>query len=160
AVLHGNNYTVQIKYRNRFGREVAYSSGFEGVLPYIERRYREADSDSARARWANYLREIPCSVCCGKRLKPEVLAVTIGDHSISDVSELSLEDAYAFMNALELTEREAAIAAAVLREIRARLEFLLEVGLGYLNLARAAATLSGGEAQRIRLATQIGSGLT
>ncbi|HRP99329.1 MAG TPA: excinuclease ABC subunit UvrA [Terrimesophilobacter sp.] len=160
AILHGNNYTVQIKYRNRFGREVAYSSGFEGVLPYIERRYREADTDSARARWSNYLREIPCSVCGGKRLKPEVLAVTVDGHSIADVSELSLEDSFTFVNDITLTEREAAIAAAVLREIRARLEFLLEVGLGYLSLARAAATLSGGEAQRIRLATQIGSGLT
>src|SRR5690606_8239476 len=131
AILHGNNYTVQIKYKNRFGREVAYTSGFEGVLPYIERRYREADTDSARARWSNYLREIPCVVCGGKRLKPEVLAVTVGGHSIADVSELSLEDSFVFVNALTLTEREAAIAAAVLREIRARLEFLLEVGLGY-----------------------------
>lgn len=160
AILHGNNYTVQIKYRNRFGRDVAYSSGFEGVLPYIERRYREADTDSARARWSNYLREIPCSVCGGKRLKPEVLAVTVGGRSIADVSELSLEDSFAFVDALSLNERETAIAAAVLREIRARLEFLLEVGLGYLSLSRTAGTLSGGEAQRIRLATQIGSGLT
>ena len=160
AILRGNNFTVQVRYKNRFGREVKYSSGFEGVLPYIERKYHESESDAMRQRWANYLREIPCQVCNGKRLKPEVLAVTVGDNSIADVSDLSLENAFAFVNGLHLDDRDAAIAAAVLREIRARLEFLLEVGLGYLSLSRAAATLSGGEAQRIRLATQIGSGLT
>ncbi len=160
AVLRGNNFTVTVKWKNRFGREMKYSTGFEGVMPYIERKYVEAESDSARARYAGYLREIPCPVCEGKRLKPEVLAVLVHDRTIADVAELSLIDAYDFMAALELSEREAKIAAAVLREIRARLEFLIEVGLGYLNLARAAGSLSGGEAQRIRLATQIGSGLT
>ena len=160
AILHGNDFEVQVKWKNRFGREMKYTTGFEGVIPYIERKYLEAETDVQRQRYASYLREIPCPVCEGKRLKPEVLAVTVNDRSISDVCDLSLADAHAFMDALTLTEREAKIAAQVLREIRLRLEFLLEVGLSYLMLARAAATLSGGEAQRIRLATQIGSGLT
>ena len=160
AILRGNNFQVTVKWKNRYGREMKYSTGFEGVMPYIERKYREAETDVQRQRFASYLREIPCPVCDGKRLKPEVLAVTVHDHSISDICELSLFDAYQFMDLLELSERDAKIAAQVLREIRLRLEFLIEVGLGYLNLARAAATLSGGEAQRIRLATQIGSGLT
>ena len=160
AILKGNNFEVTVKWKNRYGREMKYSTGFEGVMPYIERKFLEAETDSARQRYASYLREIPCPVCDGKRLKPEVLAVTVHDHSIADVSELSLIDAFEFMQLLELTEREARIAAAVLREIRARLEFLIQVGLNYLNLARSAGSLSGGEAQRIRLATQIGSGLT
>ena len=160
AVLHGNDFEVTVKWKNRFGREMKYSTGFEGVMPYIERKYAEAESDSQRQRYSEYLREIPCSVCDGKRLKPEVLAVTVADHNIADVSELSLADAFTFMNGLTLTVREARIAAQVLREIRVRLEFLLEVGLTYLSLSRAAGSLSGGEAQRIRLATQIGSGLT
>jgi len=160
AILNGNDFEVQVKWKNRFGREMKYTTGFEGVIPYIERKYLEAETDVQRQRFASYLREVPCPVCEGKRLKPEVLAVTINDRSISDVCDLSLADAHTFMDALTLTEREARIAAQVLREIRLRLEFLLEVGLSYLNLARAAATLSGGEAQRIRLATQIGSGLT
>jgi excinuclease ABC subunit A len=160
AILHGNDFEVQVRWRNRYGRDMKYSTGFEGVIPYIERKYIEAETDVQRQRFASYLREVPCPVCDGKRLKPEVLAVTVGGRSISDVCELSLSDAHAFMAAMTLSERDAKIAAQVLREIRLRLEFLLEVGLSYLNLARAAATLSGGEAQRIRLATQIGSGLT
>ncbi|UYN84253.1 MAG: excinuclease ABC subunit UvrA [Microcella sp.] len=160
AILHGNDFDVRVKWRNRYGRDVTYSTGFEGVIPYIERKYSEAESDWSQQRFAEYLREVPCSECDGARLKPEVLAVTVDGRSISEVSSLSLQDAYAFMQSITLTEREAAIAAAVLREIRARLEFLLEVGLGYLSMARAAGSLSGGEAQRIRLATQIGSGLT
>jgi excinuclease ABC subunit A len=160
AILHGNDFEVQVKWKNRFGREMKYSTGFEGVIPYIERKYLEAETDVQRQRFASYLREVPCPVCEGKRLKPEVLAVTVNGRSISDVCDLSLSDAHSFMDALTLTEREAKIAAQVLREIRLRLEFLLEVGLSYLMLARAAGTLSGGEAQRIRLATQIGSGLT
>ncbi len=160
AVLEGNDFEVTVRYRNRFGREMKYSTGFEGVMPYIERKYAEAESDSQRQRYASYLREIPCVVCKGKRLKPEVLAVLVDGRSIADVSELSLSDAFSFMNDVVLTSREARIAAQVLREIRVRLEFLLEVGLTYLTLARAAGSLSGGEAQRIRLATQIGSGLT
>ncbi len=160
AILKGNDFQVQVQWKNRYGRTVKYSTGFEGVMPYIERKYLEADSEWTQARYSEYLREVPCPVCEGKRLKPEVLAVTVAGHSISAVSELSLSDAHEFMNALELSPREAKIAVQVLREIRLRLEFLLEVGLSYLTMARAAATLSGGEAQRIRLATQIGSGLT
>jgi excinuclease ABC subunit A len=160
AILTGNNFKVSVKWKNRYGREMKYSTGFEGVVPYIERKYLEAETDVQRQRHAAYLREIPCPVCNGKRLKPEVLAITVADRNISDICELSLSDAYGFMNGITLSERDAHIAAQVLREIRLRLEFLVEVGLSYLNLARAAATLSGGEAQRIRLATQIGSGLT
>ncbi len=160
AVLTGNNFSVKVKWKNRYGREVSYSSGFEGVIPYIERQYMQAETDVQRARWSEYLREVPCPDCLGARLKPEVLAVTVAGKSISDVTEMSLSDAQSFMQTLVLTERETHIAAQVLREIRARLDFLIEVGLNYLNLARAAGTLSGGEAQRIRLATQIGSGLT
>jgi len=159
-VLRGNNFSIRVKWRNRYGREVSYSSGFEGVIPYIERQYREAETDAKRDRWAAYLRDVPCHECSGKRLKPEVLAVTINDMSISDVTELSLKDAQQFIAQIELTEREQMIAAQILREIRARFDFLVEVGLSYLTLARSAGSLSGGEAQRIRLATQIGSGLT
>jgi len=129
-------------------------------VPYIERQYTQAESDSARQRWGEYLREVPCPVCDGDRLKPEVLAVLVHGNSIADVSRLSLGEAQTYFAELELTEREAHIGAAVLREIRARLDFLIQVGLNYLSLGRAAGSLSGGEAQRIRLATQIGSGLT
>jgi len=160
AILKGNNFQVTVKWKNRYGREMKYSTGFEGVVPYIERKYLEAETDVQRQRFASYLREVNCPVCDGKRLKPEVLAVTVANRSISDICELSLVNAHAFMKALELSSRDARIAAQVLREIRLRLEFLIEVGLSYLDLSRAAATLSGGEAQRIRLATQIGSGLT
>ncbi|WP_101845128.1 excinuclease ABC subunit UvrA [Zhihengliuella sp. ISTPL4] len=160
AVLRGENYKVTVKWKNRYGREMRYASGFEGVVPYIERQYLQAESDTQRSRWGEYLREVPCPVCNGDRLKPEVLAVQVHGHSIAEVSHLSLADARAFMEKLQLTEREAKIAAQVLREIRLRLDFLLQVGLSYLNLSRSAGSLSGGEAQRIRLATQIGSGLT
>lgn len=159
-ILHGKDFSVKVKYRNRFGREITYSSGFEGVMPYLERRYVEADTDGQRERILDYLREIPCATCGGQRLKPEVLAVTVDGESIWDACRMPLDAALAFFRGVDLSEREAAIAAPVLREIVARLEFLTEVGLSYLNLERAAGTLSGGEAQRIRLATQIGSGLT
>ena len=160
AVLYGNNFNVRVKWKNRYGREIQYSSGFEGVVPYIERQYLQAETDVQRARWAEYLREVPCQDCDGARLKPEVLAVKINDKSIADITRISLLEARDFMDNLELTDRQAHIAAQVLREIRARLNFLIEVGLTYLDLARSAGSLSGGEAQRIRLATQIGSGLT
>ncbi|MDR6970665.1 excinuclease ABC subunit UvrA [Leifsonia shinshuensis] len=160
AVLHGDNFEVKVRWKNRYGREMSYTSGFEGVVPYIERQYLQAETDTQRARWAEYLREVPCPVCGGKRLKPEVLAVLVHGKSIADASLLSLSDARAFMEKLHLTEREQKIGAQVLREIKIRLDFLIQVGLSYLDLARAAGTLSGGEAQRIRLATQIGSGLT
>ncbi|WP_353988836.1 excinuclease ABC subunit UvrA [Ruicaihuangia caeni] len=160
AVIEGNDFDVRVRWRNRYGREVKYTTGFEGVVPYIERKYAEAETDVQRERFQAYLREIPCPVCEGKRLKPEVLSVLVDGRSIADVTDLSLDNAFEFMQSLVLTERQSRIAAQVLREIRLRLEFLIEVGLNYLNLARAAGTLSGGEAQRIRLATQIGSGLT
>jgi excinuclease ABC subunit A len=160
AVLHGDNFKVSVKWKNRYGREMRYTSGFEGVVPYIERQYAQAESDSARQRWGEYLREVPCPVCDGDRLKPEVLAVQVHGHSIADASRLSLAEAQQYFAELQLTDREAKIAAAVLREIRVRLDFLIQVGLTYLSLSRAAGSLSGGEAQRIRLATQIGSGLT
>ncbi|WP_374113824.1 excinuclease ABC subunit UvrA [Microbacterium sp. zg.B96] len=160
AVLRGENYKVTVSWKNRYGREMRYASGFEGVVPYIERQYAQAETDSQRQRWSEYLREVPCQVCNGDRLKPEVLAVLVHGHSIADASRLSLAEAQEYFATLELTEREAQIAAAVLREIRARLDFLIQVGLNYLTLSRAAGSLSGGEAQRIRLATQIGSGLT
>ncbi|WP_396452084.1 excinuclease ABC subunit UvrA [Leucobacter aridicollis] len=160
AVLRGNDFKVNVRWKNRFGREVKYTSGFEGVIPFIERQYAEAESDNRRERWSEFLREVPCHVCNGQRLKPEVLAVTVDNESIASVGEFSLLDAKHFFDRVELSERDAKIAAQVLREIRLRFEFLIEVGLGYLTLARAAGTLSGGEAQRIRLATQIGSGLT
>ncbi|WP_424448024.1 excinuclease ABC subunit UvrA [Microbacterium arborescens] len=160
AVLRGENYKVTVKWKNRYGREMRYASGFEGVIPYIERQYLQAETDTQRQRWAEYLREVPCPACNGDRLKPEVLAVLVHENSIADVARLSLAEAQTYFNQLQLTDREAKIAAAVLREIRARLDFLIEVGLNYLSLGRAAGSLSGGEAQRIRLATQIGSGLT
>lgn len=160
TVLAGKDYKVEVRYQNRYGREVRYSTGFEGVVHYIERKYRETESESSRERYAQYMREVPCSSCQGKRLKPEVLAVKINELSISDFTDLSLDDAAEFLNGLVLTERQQKISAAVLRELQFRLDFLLQVGLNYLTLARSAGTLSGGEAQRIRLATQIGSGLT
>lgn len=160
AILMGNDFEVQVKWRSKYGREMRYTSGFEGVLPYVERRYLEADSDWARGKWSEFLREIPCPECQGSRLRPEVLAVKVHDKSIHDVAAMSLRNAHAFFDTISLTDREATIAAQVLREIRARLDFLLAVGLDYLSLERAAGSLSGGEAQRIRLATQIGAGLT
>ncbi|MFT6973095.1 MAG: excinuclease ABC subunit A [Pontimonas sp.] len=160
SVLRGNNFELVVRYRNRFGRDVKYSSGFEGVIPYIERKFHETDSEWSKQRFADYLREIQCGDCSGKRLKPEILAVTVNGASISDVADMSLDGAFEFMAGLQLSDRDSAIAEPILREIRARLEFLLEVGLSYLSMARAAGSLSGGEAQRIRLATQIGSGLT
>jgi len=160
AVMRGDNFEVKVKWKNRYGREMSYTSGFEGVVPYIERQFLQAETDSQRQRWGEYLREVACPVCEGTRLKPEVLAVLVHEKSIADICQLSLSDARQFMDRLELTDREKTIAAQVLREIKVRLDFLLQVGLNYLSLARAAGSLSGGEAQRIRLATQIGSGLT
>ena len=160
AVLQGNNFELVVRYRNRFGRDVKYSSGFEGVIPYIERKFHETDSEWSKQRFHDYLREIQCGACLGKRLKPEILAVTIEGASISDLADMSLVQAHDFMDSVKLGERDLAIAAPILREIQARLEFLLEVGLNYLAMSRSAGSLSGGEAQRIRLATQIGSGLT
>ncbi len=159
ALLHGRNYKVHVKYRNRYGRERSYTTGFEGAVPFVKRRHAETESDWSRERYQGYMREVPCPVCTGQRLKPESLAVLIGGRSIATVSALSITECAEFMRTLELSERESAIAERVLKEIDSRLGFLLDVGLDYLSLDRPAATLSGGEAQRIRLATQIGSGL-
>lgn len=160
AVLNGNDFDVQVKWKNRYGRELRYTTGFEGVLKYIERKYLESENDYSRGKWAGFLREINCPDCDGARLRPEVLAVRIGKSSIADVASLSLGECVAFFAGIKLDKRDEKIAAQVLREIRARLDFLMAVGLDYLSLSRAAGSLSGGEAQRIRLATQIGSGLT
>ena len=159
AVINGFDYEVHVKYKNRYGRVRNYSTGFEGVVPFIHRRHSETDSDYSREKYEAYMRETPCNVCKGARLKPEVLAVTIGDKSIAEVCLLSIDDCATFLKAIQLNAREAQIAERVLKEVNARLGFLLDVGLDYLSLDRPAATLSGGEAQRIRLATQIGSGL-
>ncbi|PKY69658.1 excinuclease ABC subunit A [Brevibacterium ravenspurgense] len=159
AILKGKDYKVHVKYRNRFGRERTYSTGFEGVFNYILRKHGETESDTARDRYEAYMREVPCASCDGTRLKPEALAVTVADTSIADVSRMAIDQAAEFLGGLELSARDARIADQVMKEIRARLQFLLDVGLEYLSLDRAAGTLSGGEAQRIRLATQIGSGL-
>ncbi len=160
AVLYGNNFEVQMKWKNKYGRELKYTTGFEGALNYIERKYLEADNDWARGKWSEYLRETPCPDCNGARLRPEVLAVKVANTSIADVCFMSLGESFDFFDKLKLDKRDEKIAAQVLREIRSRLDFLIAVGLDYLSLERAASTLSGGEAQRIRLATQIGAGLT
>ncbi|MFL0576893.1 excinuclease ABC subunit UvrA [Brevibacterium luteolum] len=159
AILEGKDYQVHVRYKNRFGRERTYSTGFEGVFQYILRKHGETESDHARERYESYMRQVPCAACGGTRLKPEALHVKIAGKSIADVSTMALDQAAEFLTGLELSGRDAAIAAQVMKEIRARLGFLLDVGLEYLSLDRTAGTLSGGEAQRIRLATQIGSGL-
>lgn len=159
AVLHGKDHKVHVRYKNRWGRMRSYSTGFEGAIAFLQRRHDETESEWSRERYEGYMRQVACPTCGGARLKPEVLAVTVGGLSVAALCDLSIHDAKAFLDEVELGEREAAIAAQVLREIHARLGFLLDVGLDYLTMSRAAATLSGGEAQRIRLATQIGSGL-
>ena len=159
AILDGKDYKVEVSYRNRFGRERRYTSGFEGVKAYIKRKHEETESDFARDRYEQYMRQVACPSCGGARLNPTILGVKVGGKSIADITELSLADALAFVRGLQLSAREAKIGEQVLKEIDARLQFLLDVGLDYLTLSRSAGTLSGGEAQRIRLATQIGSGL-
>ncbi|MGO4190299.1 excinuclease ABC subunit UvrA [Arthrobacter sp. YAF17] len=159
TVLHGKDHKVVVQYRNRFGRERKYSTGFEGVIQYVHRKHLETDSDSARDRYEEYMRQIPCPACNGARLNPASLSVLINGKSIAEVAALPMRECAHFLDHLVLTGREAQIANQVLKEIQARLTFLLDVGLEYLNLERPSGTLSGGEAQRIRLATQIGSGL-
>ncbi|MCP3804255.1 excinuclease ABC subunit UvrA [Allokutzneria sp. A3M-2-11 16] len=164
AVLHGVSQQVHVKYRNRYGRERAYYANYEGVIPFLERRQEQTESEYMRERYEGYMREIPCPTCQGSRLKPEILAVTLehkqrGEKSIAEVCALSVGECAEFLNGLVLDRRQKMIAAAVLKEVQERLSFLLDVGLDYLSLDRASGTLSGGEAQRIRLATQIGSGL-
>jgi excinuclease ABC subunit A len=159
AIINGFEYEVHVKFKNRYGRVRNYSTGFEGVVPFIHRRHSETDSDYSRDKYEAYMRETPCPACKGARLKPEVLAVTLGGKSIAEVCALSIDDCATFLKQVTLNKREAQIAERVMKEVHARLGFLLDVGLDYLSLDRPAATLSGGEAQRIRLATQIGSGL-
>ncbi|MBO0875548.1 MAG: excinuclease ABC subunit UvrA, partial [Pseudonocardia sp.] len=164
AVLHGVDDQVHVRYQNRYGRERSYYAAFEGVVPFLERRMEQTESESMRERYEGYMREVPCPACKGARLRPEVLAVTLrhheqGDRSIAEVCSMSVADCSRFLADMELDERQRMIAGRVLKEVQARLGFLLDVGLDYLSLDRAAGTLSGGEAQRIRLATQIGSGL-
>ena len=159
AILHGVDDQVHVKYKNRYGRKRSYYASFEGVIPYVKRRHGEAETDTSRERFEGYMRQIPCGSCNGARLKPIALAVTIGDRSIAQVAALPIGEAADFLLSLDLSAREEQIAARVLKEVNERLRFLIDVGLHYLTLDRAAGTLAGGEAQRIRLATQIGSGL-
>jgi excinuclease ABC subunit A len=160
SVLYGTGTKkVHVQYRNRYGRVRAYDTHFEGVVPWLARRHTEADSDYARETIEGYMREVPCPACGGARLKPESLAVTVAGHNLFELCDLSLRNATTVVGRLELSERDHLIADRVLKEIRARMQFLLDVGLDYLSLNRSAATLAGGEAQRIRLASQIGSGL-
>ena len=155
----GGDDTYTVRYENRFGRQRSYEAKYEGVLPWIERRYADSESDSSRAAYQQYMREIPCTVCDGGRLNAVSLAVTVDGRNIAHVSQMSLRNAREFLTGIELDERNATIADPIVKEIGERLNFLVAVGLDYLTLARSAATLAGGEAQRIRLATQIGSGL-
>ncbi|RIY25162.1 excinuclease ABC subunit A, partial [Bifidobacteriaceae bacterium NR021] len=158
-IMYGHDFTVQVSYTNRWGRQREYSTGFEGVVRTLMRKHDETDSDQMRQYYESYMREVPCQKCNGKRLRPEVLAVTVSNTSIAEVCDMPVERSLAWVNALHLDGSQAVIATEILKEIRARLGFLNDVGLSYLTLSRAAKTLSGGEAQRIRLATQIGSGL-
>ncbi|MDI5941108.1 excinuclease ABC subunit UvrA, partial [Micromonospora sp. DH15] len=159
TILHGSGDQVHVRYRNKFGRERSYYTGFEGVVQWIERRHTDTESEWSREKYEGYMRDVPCAACGGARLKPEVLAVTLAGKSIAEVCNLSVGECAELLAGIELTDRQKMIAERVLKEINARLRFLLDVGLDYLSLDRPAGTLSGGEAQRIRLATQIGSGL-
>ena len=163
AVLKGHPTPISVSYKNRYGRQRRYNAPFEGVMPFLKRKLDQTDSDWSKDRYRSYMREVACPTCKGARLKPEVLAVTIAsgekELSIAGVSDLSIAEASEFLDNLTLNKRQEMIAGAVLRETQARLKFLLDVGLDYLALSRSAGTLSGGEAQRIRLATQIGAGL-
>ena len=160
-LLNGTGSTgkVQVRYKNRYGRQRSYDARYEGIIPWLQRRHSDAESDSAREQVESYMREVPCPVCEGSRLRPFSLGVTIDGHSIAAISAMSISDAAAALEGLELSERDRMIAERVVKEINARMGFLLDVGLDYLSLGRSAATLAGGEAQRIRLASQIGSGL-
>ncbi|WEV73210.1 excinuclease ABC subunit UvrA [Bifidobacterium sp. ESL0790] len=159
AIMYGHDFKVKVSYRNRWGRLREYSTGFEGVVRTLMRRHDETDSDQMKLYYESYMREVPCQECHGRRLRPEVLAVTVDGESIADVCDMPIEKSLKWVRGLKLEGSAAVIAGEVLKEIRARLGFMNDVGLNYLTLSRAAKTLSGGEAQRIRLATQIGSGL-
>ena len=158
-VMTGVDDNMMVKYRNRYGRTREYSTSYEGVIPWIKRRHESAESDNAREQFESYMREVPCPSCKGARLKPESLAVLVEGKHISEVCDLSIGESAKFLADLELSDRDSMIAERITKEINARLGFLLDVGLDYLTLSRAAGTLAGGEAQRIRLASQIGSGL-
>lgn len=160
AVLYGTDSELHVKFKNRYGRQRSYYTTYEGVVNFIARRHAEADTDSSRERFEGFMREVPCEACQGSRLKPLTLAVTIADHSIAQIAALPISGARDLLASLKLSKRDETIAARVLKEVNERLQFLVDVGLHYLSLDRAAGTLAGGEAQRIRLATQIGSGLT
>ncbi|MEU1733099.1 excinuclease ABC subunit UvrA [Streptosporangium sp. NPDC020145] len=159
ALLYGHDEQVHVRYSNRYGRQRSYYTTFEGVIPWVQRRHAESESDGMREKYEGYMREIPCPACQGARLKPVSLAVTVEGRSIADVSAMSIGDCARFLAGLTLSDRDMQIAERVVKEINARMGFLLDVGLDYLTMDRAAGTLAGGEAQRIRLATQIGSGL-
>jgi excinuclease ABC subunit A len=159
VLLTGSDEQIHVRYKNRYGRQRSYWTTYEGVLTNVERRHRETDSESQREKLEQFMREIPCRACRGARLRPETLAVTVAGATIAELTDLSIRDTLSFIDAMELSERETMIAERLLKEIRERLRFLVDVGLDYLSLSRPAATLAGGEAQRIRLATQIGSGL-
>jgi excinuclease ABC subunit A len=159
ALLYGLDQQVHVRYKNRYGRERSYYTNFEGAITYVERRHAEAESDSSREKFAGFMREVPCPTCKGARLKPVSLAVTIDDKSIAAYCAQPIGELAKNLLNLELSDRDMAIARLIMKEVNARLGFLLDVGLDYLTLNRGSATLAGGEAQRIRLATQIGSGL-
>ena len=158
-VMNGVDDNMMIKYRNRYGRTREYSTSYEGVIPWIKRRHESAESDNAREQFESYMREVPCPKCKGARLKPSSLAVLVDGKHISEVCAMSIAESAKFLASFQLSDRDTMIAERITKEINARLGFLLDVGLDYLTLSRAAATLAGGEAQRIRLASQIGSGL-
>ncbi|MEP7033026.1 MAG: excinuclease ABC subunit UvrA [Actinomycetota bacterium] len=159
VILYGSDEEIFVRYKNRYGRTRSYYTTYEGVLPTVERRHIETDSESQRDKLEQFMREVPCRTCGGARLRPETLAVTVGGLNIAQLTSMSIRDTLAFVDETELSDREHMIAERLLKEIRERLHFLVDVGLDYLTLNRAAGTLAGGEAQRIRLATQIGSGL-
>ncbi|MEY3340658.1 MAG: UvrABC system protein, partial [Actinomycetota bacterium] len=158
-VLNGLPGTITVRFKNRYGRQRQFNTTFEGVIPWIKRRHESAESDWSREQYEGYMREVPCTACDGARLKPSTLAVTVNDKNISEVCEMPIGDSSRFLADLKLSDRDRMIAERVVKEINARLGFLLDVGLDYLTLGRSAGTLAGGEAQRIRLASQIGSGL-
>ena len=159
ALLYGHDHEVHIKYKNRYGRERSYWRGFEGAVTYLERKLSETESSYSREKIEGYMRDMPCPSCNGARLKPLILAVTLNGKNIAQIAELPIGECAKFLKELKLSAREKAIADRVLKEVNERLAFLVDVGLDYLSLDRSAGSLAGGEAQRIRLATQIGSGL-
>ena len=158
-VLNGVEEGVVVKYRNRYGRTRTFNTHYEGIIPWIKRRHESAESDWAREQYETYMREVPCPACEGARLKPSSLSILVGGRSIADVCGMPIGESAKFLSGLKLNDRDRMIAERVTKEINARLGFLLDVGLDYLTLSRSAGTLAGGEAQRIRLASQIGSGL-